>query len=240
MLLAIDVGNSSSVFALFDTQGAIHRSWRIDSYDLKTFNPYQGVDFDALIIGSVVPDVTQALMACAPIQPIIVSHDMLDIPILLDKPQEVGADRLVNAIAAQAKCDVPAIVIDFGTATTFDVINLQGAYCGGVIAPGVNLSIETLYKAAAQLPLIELKKPGKICGTSTEEAIQSGLYWGYIAMVEGLVERLSLEMNAKPTVIATGGLAHLFAENTKVIQHVDEELTLQGLYRIYQMHLHKD
>ena len=151
----------------------------------------------------------------------------------MPNPNEVGADRLVNTVAIGALYQIPAIVIDFGTATTFDVINEKGAYCGGAIAPGVNLSIDTLHKAAAQLPSVELENPGAVCGKNTVEAMQSGLYWGYIGLVEGLVQRLSDEMGVSPFVIATGGLAPIFADNIPVIEKVDETLTLKGLWHIY-------
>ena len=241
MVLVIDVGNTSSVFALFD-EGGMVRSWRVPTGELadKKASLFKNLeDVHAIIISSVVPHVNDIFVQAAPAAPIFVSHEMLDLPIRVPKAQEVGADRLVNAIAVRAFYpSLPAIVIDFGTATTFDVLDGQGAYRGGAIAPGVHLSIETLHKAAAQLPLVELKKPAKTCGTSTIEAMQSGLYWGYIDLVEGLVKRLSVDLERAPFVIATGGFAHLFSENTNVIDKVDEELTLRGLYRIYQDTIH--
>ena len=140
---------------------------------------------------------------------------------------------MVNAAAIKAHYQYPAIVIDFGTATTFDVVNAKGHYAGGVIAPGINLSLEALHRAAAKLPRVGVKKPERVIGKSTVGAIQSGIYWGYIGLIEGLVEKISKEMNEKPFVLATGGLGPLFADSTNVINAVDEELTLKGLLRIY-------
>ncbi len=151
----------------------------------------------------------------------------------IDNPAEVGADRLVNAIAVQAHYKTPAIVIDFGTATTFDVIDARGRYVGGVIAPGVNLSSQALYQAASKLPKVSVEKPERVIGKGTVSAMQSGIFWGYTAMIEGIVARISSEMNAKPFVIATGGLAGIFRESLPVIEVVDDDLTLKGLIRIY-------
>ena len=210
MLLAVDIGNTSSVFAVFD-DGALREFWRADTQDIMYANPFMGLDsedIDKVIISSVVPYVNDAVQKFSQqhfrTDPIFVTAALTKLTIDMPNPAEVGADRLVNAVAMKALYQTPAIVIDFGTATTFDVIDEKGAYCGGAIAPGVNLSIETLHKAAAQLPKIELKNPGVAIGKSTVEAMQAGLYWGYIGMVEGVVARISDEMGVKPYVLATG------------------------------------
>jgi type III pantothenate kinase len=147
----------------------------------------------------------------------------------VDNPSEVGADRLLNALAGHRKYVGPLVVIDFGTATTFDVVDAQGAYLGGVIAPGINLSIEALHRAAARLPRIGIGRPQAVIGTNTVAAMQSGIYWGYVAMIEGLVARIQAEYAGGLKVIATGGLAPLLAEGTTVIGHIDADLTLDGL-----------
>ena len=167
--------------------------------------------------------------------PVMVGRDVApDLVIKLSKPEEVGADRIVNAVAVKTHYKFPAVVVDFGTATTFDVVDAEGAYCGGVIAPGVNLSMSALHQAAAKLPRINIKKPNNVIGKETVEAMQSGIYWGYVSMIEGLVARISKEMGVKPYVIATGGLASLFAQGTSVIEKIDEDLTLKGLIAIHQ------
>lgn len=157
----------------------------------------------------------------------------LGLDIKTDKPEEVGADRLVNAVAVAACYQTPAIVVDFGTATTFDVIDGSGAYLGGAIAPGVNLSLEALHGAAAKLPKISIEKPDAAIGKETVSAMRSGIYWGYIGLVEGMIKRLSGEVGQDVFVIATGGLAALFAKGTKAIHATDENLTLKGLVHIY-------
>jgi type III pantothenate kinase len=169
-------------------------------------------------------------------KPILVGLEQVPIKVDLDRPEEVGADRLVNALAIKEFYKVPAIVIDFGTATTFDVIDAKGRYAGGAIAPGINLSVEALHRAAAKLPRVNVKKPRSVIGKNTVSAIQSGIFFGYLGLIEGIVANISKEMGAKPFVIATGGLAPLFEPHTKTIQAVDDELTLKGLLRIYQHH----
>jgi type III pantothenate kinase len=149
--------------------------------------------------------------------------------IRVDQPDEVGADRLLNALAAHRTYGGPLIVVDFGTATTFDVVGPDGAYVGGVIAPGINLSIEALHHAAARLPRIGIGRPQAVIGRSTVPAMQSGIYWGYVGMIEGLVARIQAEMGGNLKVIATGGLAPLLAEGTTVIERIDPDLTLEGL-----------
>jgi type III pantothenate kinase len=249
MLLAIDIGNTNTVFAVYKGEKSIGL-WRCQTSASRSVDEYaaflhemfsiQGLSWDKVkdaIISSVVPDadfhVRKFCKTYLKVDPMFVTAAMADIAVSIDKPEEVGADRLVNAAAIKAFYQYPAIVIDFGTATTFDVVNAKGHYAGGVIAPGINLSLEALHRAAAKLPRVGVKKPERVIGKSTVGAIQSGIYWGYIGLIEGLVEKISKEMNEKPFVLATGGLAPLFADSTNVINAVDEELTLKGLLRIY-------
>jgi type III pantothenate kinase len=150
-----------------------------------------------------------------------------------DNPAEVGADRLVNAVAAHCRYPGALIVLDFGTATTFDVVAEDGAYCGGVIAPGINLSLEALHRAAAKLPRVAVTRPQAVIGRNTVAAMQSGIFWGYVGLIEGLVGRLRAEYERPMTSVATGGLAHLFGGATTAIEHVDADLTMAGLVEIY-------
>jgi len=164
----------------------------------------------------------------------------LGINILLDRPEEVGADRLVNAVAAHQCYQGPMIVIDFGTATTFDVVDADGNYCGGAIAPGINLSLEALHMAAAKLPRVAIGRPRSVIGKATVPAMQSGIFWGYVGLIEGLVKRIQEEFGSDMLVVATGGLAPLFAEATKVIDKLDPDLTLRGLLEIHRRNARKD
>ena len=204
MLLAIDQGNTNTVFALIDADGAIHRKWRIATDDRRTADEY-----------------------------LVWIHALFA---LEGWGQEGGADGLVNAVAAREICAGARIVIDFGTATTFDVVAADGGYEGGVIAPGINLSLKALHEAAAKLPRIAVEAPknGSVVGRSTLEAMQSGVFWGYVALIEGLVARIRAERDEPMTVIATGGLAAIFEPHTKAIELVDHDLTIRGLARIYQ------
>jgi len=251
MLLTIDCGNTNIVFALYD--GEQQRGvWRISTDHRRTADEYgvwltQLMDLEGLkrnivsgaIIASVVPDMLFALKGLVRryfnCDPQIVGQDgiKLSIPIRLDRPEEVGADRLVNAVAAHQLYGGPLIVIDFGTATTFDVIDSDGGYLGGVICPGINLSLEALYMAASKLPGIAITRPKSVIGKSTVPAMQAGVYWGYISLIEGLVRRIKSEMDKAMKVIATGGLAPLFKEDAGVIDIVDGDLTLRGLAMIY-------
>jgi type III pantothenate kinase len=152
-----------------------------------------------------------------------------DIPVRLDRPEEIGADRLVNAVAAHARYGGPCVVVDFGTATTFDIVAADGGYEGGVIAPGIHASMDALYASAAKLPGVAIKRPERVIGKRTVPAIQSGVFWGYMGLVEGLLGRIRAEHGGAPTVIATGGLAAMFEPETGAIDHVDPDLTLRGL-----------
>jgi type III pantothenate kinase len=156
----------------------------------------------------------------------------LGIEARIDQPSEAGADRLVNAVAAHVFYGGPLIVVDFGTATTFDLVDAQGNYCGGVISPGINLSLEALYMTAAKLPHVAIRRPLKVIGTATVPAMQSGIFWGYVGLIEGIVVRMRAEYPAPLKVVATGGLATMFSEATEVIQHIDPDLTLKGLVLI--------
>jgi type III pantothenate kinase len=203
-------------------------------------------DVDAAIIGSVVPEATFNLARLCQryfaSEPLIVGRPdcAVGIGVDLDMPEEeVGADRLANAVAAQDRYRLPLIVIDFGTATTFDMVDRLGNYSGGVIAPGINLSLRALDMAAAQLPRIGIRRPPTVVGRSTVPAMQSGVFWGYVGLVEGLVQRIRAERGEAMEVIATGGLAPVLAEATDIIDHVDPDLTLWGLRLIYRRNRNK-
>lgn len=254
MLLAIDAGNTNIVFAVFD--GAVLRGqWRIATDARRTADEY-GVwllqlmaraglkpeNIDGAIISSVVPQVLFALKTlCAAFfdTPLLVVGESVPprIAVEVDRPGDVGADRLVNARAAWDRHQTPLVIIDFGTATTFDVVNAAGAYIGGVIAPGIHLSLDALQKAAAKLPNVAISNPQKVIGTSTVSAMQSGIYYGYLGLIEGIVRRIIEEHGAPMTVIATGGLAPLFAKGTPIIQHLEPDLTLSGLQALWQAHI---
>lgn len=241
MLLAIDVGNTNIVMAVHDGVAFVER-WRMETAsDLRV--KMEGLsaaypDISDIIVSSVVPKVNDPLSAACQAAfhhaPLFVSHETITIEVALEKPEEVGADRLVNAVALLAEHSAPAVIVDFGTATTFDVMDAAGRYCGGVIAPGINLSLKALEMAAAKLPDIQIEKPAKVIGGNTVEAMQSGIYWGYIGLIEGTLHRIAAEMGGtKPYVIATGGLAPLFIQGTEMIDTNDTDLTLKGLVHIH-------
>ena len=254
MLLAIDCGNTNIVFAIYDGDEQ-RASWRISSNSRRSTDEYvvwltqlmtlkniDVGDITGVMIASVVPDIQPKLVALAhrgfDLVPLCVDDLNVDlgIDINIDRPEQAGADRLVNAVAAAAWHNLPAIVIDFGTATTLDLIGPKGAYEGGIIAPGVNLSIEALYMAAARLPRIAVKPwqaDMPVLGTDTISAMQSGVFWGYVGMVEGLLKRLRHSYGADLPAIATGGLAPLFADHFSGPLFVDTDLTLKGLVHIY-------
>ncbi len=252
MLLAVDLGNTNTVFAIFD--GEICRAqWRAATAPGRTADEYtvwlgqlmalkglEAGDIDAAIIASVVPQglfslrtLCREYLGC---EPAVVGEKGADlgIKVLIDRPDDVGADRLVNAVAAHMAYPGPLIVIDFGTATTFDVVDEDGSSLGGSIAPGVNLSLEALHMAAAQLPLVAVDRPRRVVGKGTIGAMQSGVYWGYLGLIEGLVSRIKDEIGKPMTVVATGGLAPLFAGGTEAIEHVDLDLTIHGLREIHR------
>lgn len=254
MLLTIDCGNTNIVFAVYDGE-TLKGLWRCKTDPARTGDEYLAFisqhfeltrldlsDISDCIVSSVVPDANFSLMSFAEkglgIKPLFIGRDIaatdLGLDIRLDKPQEVGADRIVNAIAVNAHYSAPAVVVDFGTATTFDVIGADGSFLGGVISPGINLSISALHAAAAQLPKISVACPPSAIGKNTIGAMQSGVFFGYIGLVEGLLNRIETELGQKPLVLATGGLAPLFKEHIPAISYIDEELTLKGLLCIYQ------
>ena len=246
MLLVVDAGNTNVVFAVHD--GAAWRGiWRIATEPQRTSDEYavwlltllghsglKPAEIDRAVIGTVVPAALYHLRRLCRdwfgTEP-LVARSSLDwgFQIKVDNPAEVGADRLLNSLAAHHAYTGPLVVIDFGTATTFDVVNADGAYMGGVIAPGINLSLEALHKAAARLPRIGIGRPQAVIGRSTVPAMQSGIYWGYVGLIEGLVARIQAEWDAPLNVVATGGLAPLLAEGTMVIKVIDPDLTLDGL-----------
>jgi type III pantothenate kinase len=252
VLLAIDAGNTNIVFAVFDGD-RMAGAWRISTDARRTGDEYAVLltqllascglapsDIDAAILSSVVPLATANLVRLCErhfaTAAMIVGRPGVALPArnLVERPEEVGADRLVNAVAAAHAFEPPLIVIDFGTATTFDVVDRNGDYRGGVIAPGINLSMEALHAASAKLPKVDVAKPARVIGSGTVGAMQSGIYWGYIGLIEGLVARIRHEFGAPMKVIATGGLAPLFADATAVIDTVDSDLTLRGLLLIHR------
>lgn len=252
MLLAIDAGNTNVVVGVYD--GDKKRcQWRAATWAERTADEYAALltqwlamadlkvsDVTDVAIASVVPSSLRDLrqlakdtFGCVPL--VVGDSDVrLGIEIRLDRPAEAGADRVVNAVGAHVTYGGPLIVIDFGTATTFDVVDKDGNYCGGAIAPGINLSLEALHTATAKLPRIALDVPKLAIGRDTVSAMLSGIYWGYLGLIEGLVTRLTAEMGGKAKVIATGGLAPLFAAGTQMVHHVDSDLTLRGLVEIYR------
>jgi type III pantothenate kinase len=246
LLLVIDAGNTNVVAAVHD--GTCWRgTWRIATEPQRTSDEYavwlltllqhaglNRADISAAVIGTVVPAALYHLRRLVrdwfDVEPLIARSTInWGFDIKVDNPGEVGADRLLNALAGHRAYGGPLVVIDFGTATTFDVVDADGAYLGGVIAPGINLSIEALHRAAARLPRIGIGRPQAVIGRNTVAAMQSGIFWGYVAMIEGLVARIQAEYGGNLKVIGTGGLAPLLAEGTMVIGHVDPDLTLDGL-----------
>jgi type III pantothenate kinase len=251
MLLAIDAGNTNIVFAVHDGK-CVRAEWRAVTETSRTADEYavvlksllqlQGLDFgdiDAAIIATVVPsalfDLKLLCRRYLNCQPLVVgdAEVALGIRVLTDRPTAVGADRLVNAVAAHAAHKGALIVVDFGTATTFDIVGESGDYEGGVIAPGANLSAEALHRAAAMLPRVAVERTQFVIGRDTEPAMQSGLYWGYISLIEGLVSRIKAEYGRPMTVIATGGLANIFYKQTPAIDILDLDLTINGLVLIH-------
>ncbi len=241
MLLAIDVGNTNICFAIYDGEEQKQR-WRAETKAALSSAFKDDLSIEDIIICSVVPrlndEITQICLERYNITPTFITHENIDIKIDIDKPEELGTDRMVGASAAVAYYQAPAIIVDFGTSTNFDVINANGAHCGGVLATGTRLSLSALSKAAAQLPEIKIEKPKNVIGKNTVDAMQSGIYWGYIGLVEGTVKRISEEMGKetknKPFVIATGGLAPLFVQGTDIFDITDQDLIMKGL-----VHMHK-
>jgi type III pantothenate kinase len=252
MLLAINANNTNTVFAIWDG-AALKGNWRTATEGKRTADEYvvwldhllaldelSRGDVDSAVIASVVPEVNFNLLTFCrkycKTEPLVVGNKgvKLGAKALVDRPEEVGADRLVNTVAAHDRYKGPLIVVDFGTATTLDVVDRDGNYCGGVIAPGINLSLTALHMAAAKLPSVRISRTEHVIGKDTESCMQSGIYWGYVGLVEGLVGRIKSEFGAPMRTIATGGLAPLFAGATDAIEHVDPDLTLWGLRLIFE------
>jgi type III pantothenate kinase len=251
MLLAIEQGNTNTLFAVHDGSDWIAQ-WRTATQSNRTADEYAawlfqllamtGLKFemlDACIISSVVPQSVFNLRNLArrylKVEPLVIGENVeLGIPVRLEKPSEAGADRLVNAIGAHSVFPGDLIVIDSGTATTFDIVAADGGFEGGVIAPGINLSMEALHTAAAKLPRVAIRRPVKTIGRDTVGAMQAGVFWGYIALIEGLIARIKAEWGRPMTVVATGGVASLFQGATDAIDHFDSDLTIRGLLEIHR------
>ncbi len=253
MLLVIDTGNTNTLFAIHNgKEWAVQ--WRIATEVARTADEYavwlyqllqmQGLEFSDItrcVISTVVPqslfNMRNLVRRHLKVEPIIIGEAGVKIGIgnALPNPREVGADRLVTALGARQKYKGPLIIIDSGTATTFDVISADGVFEGGIISPGINLSVKALHDAAAQLPRIAIKKPEKVIGTSTVTAMQSGIFWGYIGLIDGLVNKIKAEDAREFTVIGTGGVASLFEGASDTIDVYDSELTINGLLEISKL-----
>ena len=256
MLLVVDVGNTNTVLGVFATTngdaigGELLANWRVASIKTQTVDEYgvlfrnlfamSGIDFagiSGIVISSVVPPMDTTLREVCEryfnIKPLFIEPGVkTGMPVQYDNPAEVGADRIVNSVAAFEKYGGPCVVVDFGTATTFDAVSAKGEYMGGVIAPGIGISAEALFMRTARLPRVDIRKTPKIIGTNTVNSVQSGLYYGYLGLVDGILKRL-LEELGEAKVIATGGLATLIGTGSKYIETVDDLLTLDGLRIIW-------
>jgi type III pantothenate kinase len=254
MLLAIDNGNTNTLFAIHDLKGEWIFEWRIATDSARTADEYAvwfhqllgmvGLNFEkvtACVISSVVPQSIFNLRNLARrhlnVEPIIIGEPGVDVGIgvRVDNPEQVGADRLVTTLGAVQRYDGPLIIIDSGTATTFDIVSADRHFEGGVIAPGINLSMRALHEAAAQLPRIEIKKPDSVIGKNTVSAMQAGVFWGYIGLIDGLVRQIIKEDGRDFTVIGTGGVASLFDGASETISHYDSQLTIDGLYEVWRL-----
>ncbi len=251
MLLAIEQGNTNTLFAVHSSAAWLAQ-WRTateaartaDEYavwlnQLLTLQQLKLEDLDACIISSVVPQSIFNLRNLARrylhVEPLVIGDNAeLGVEVRISKPSEAGSDRLVNAIGAHVAHGGPLIVVDSGTATTFDVVAEDGGFEGGAIAPGINLSMEALHAAAAQLPRVAIRRPARSIGKDTVEAMQAGVYWGYVALIEGLVHRIKIEYQRPMTVVATGGVASLFQGATEAIDIFDPDLTIRGLLEVFR------
>jgi len=251
MLLALDVGNTNTVVGVYE--GAeLKAHWRLptrragtsDEYGIliKALFDFAGLNFraiDAVILSTVVPSLEAPLQEMSRrffgVETLVVGPGIkTGMPILYETPREVGADRIVNAVAAFEAYGGPCVVVDFGTATTFDAISVHGEYLGGAICPGVGISAEALFQRAARLPRVEITRPKTVIGRTTVTSIQAGLYYGYLGLVESLVARMRAELTGEAKIIATGGLAQLLLAESKVVDHLDPLLTLTGLRILYE------
>jgi type III pantothenate kinase len=256
MLLALDIGNTNLAIGLFELAGGrvstLRADWRLDTRASRTGDEYAALLAElfhlaklelgavtAAIVSSVVPAVLfpieQLCRRYLHVEPVVVGPGIKSgMPILYENPREVGADRIVNAVAAYARWPQGAIVVDFGTATTFDVVTARGEYAGGVIAPGLTISADALFDATAKLPRVEIARPRNAVGRNTVASMQAGLVFGYAGLVDAIVERIKAEVDFQPRVVGTGGLAPLIAKETRTIDECDDMLTLQGLALIYE------
>ncbi|HEY4745002.1 MAG TPA: type III pantothenate kinase [Desulfuromonadaceae bacterium] len=251
MLLVIDVGNSNIVLGIYEGAHRV-RNWRLSTDKSRTSDEYAvllhslfsqaGLGFasvSAAIISSVVPPLTGVMEAIAHdffrLTPYVVGPGIkTGMPIQYDNPREVGADRIVNAVAGYEKHHCALVIVDFGTATTFDYVNAKGEYCGGAIAPGLAISLEALFQRASKLPRVDIAKPPQIIAKNTVNSMQAGVFYGYVGLVDGIVSRIKAESPDSPRVIATGGLANLIAPDSTTIEEVDDFLTLDGLRILYE------
>jgi type III pantothenate kinase len=251
MLLVVDVGNTHTALGLYEGRDLVH-DFRIESSKKRTLDEYHVLlralldvaevardEVEAAIVASVVPAVTETLARALELafgfEPLVVGPGIkTGMPILYENPREVGADRIVNAVAAYDIVEDAVVVVDFGTATTFDVISRKGEYLGGVIAPGIQISADALFARAAKLPRVEVAKPSRVVGRNTIHSMQSGIVFGYVGLVDGMVARIRAELGYDVSVIATGGLARLVAPESETIERVEEYLTLEGLRLLYE------
>jgi type III pantothenate kinase len=254
MLLAIDVGNTNTVLGAYQGTDLLDH-WRIATWEQRTSDEYvialrslfemKGLELAAIktcIIASVVPATVQplrwALEGRLGVRPLVVGPGIkTGMPVLYENPKEVGADRIVNAVSAYSRFKCGCIVVDFGTATTFDCVSTAGEYLGGVIAPGITISADALYRHAAKLPRVEIDRPGHVVGRNTVASIQSGLFYGYVGLVDGIVTRMAAECGFPVKVVATGGQARLIARGSTTIEEVDDLLTLTGLKLIHDLNV---
>lgn len=252
MLLVIDIGNTNVTLGLFEKEELV-ATWRLRTDIRRTSDEFATTlltlleqdnilrdTITAAAIASVVPPLTEVLEAVCQksfgVTPLTIGHETpTGVRVCVDNPAEVGADRIVNAAAAHRIHGGPLIIVDFGTATTFDAVSEEGDYLGGTIAPGIELAAEALYQRAAKLPRIELEFPQRVVGTNTVHAMQAGLMFGYLSLIEGIVARMKTELDGTPRVIATGGLGYVMQGQTKVIEAVEPDLTLQGMRMIWEM-----